>query len=71
MRNVNSAASMFKYNLKFGKLFLLYICLKVNSPVWEIFDNRNPFKNDESAFYFILKALYILEMFTCLSLIFG
>ena len=68
---LNSTASMFKHNLKFGNFFLLYICLKVNPPVWEISDNRNPFKNDESVFYFILKALYILEMFTCLSWLFG
>ena len=68
---LNSTASMFKHNLKFGNFFLLYICLKVNPPVWEISDNRNPFKNDESVFYFILKARYILEMFTCLSWLFG
>ena len=30
-----------------------------------------PFKNDENAFYFILKALFVLKIFKCLSWLFG
>ena len=30
-----------------------------------------PFKNDEKTFYFMLKHLFVLEIFTFLSLLFG
>ena len=36
-----------------------------------ISDNSKPFKNDENAFYFMLKALFILKIFTFLSWHFG
>ena len=36
-----------------------------------ISDNWNPFINNENAFYFMLKTLFVLEIFTFLSWLFG
>ena len=41
--------------------------LKAHSQAW---DNRQLFKNDKNAFYFMFTAFFILEIFTLLSWLF-
>ena len=43
--------------------YVMPFCLKAPSKVWCNFWQLNPFKNDENAFYFTLKAFFVLKIF--------
>ena len=53
--------------------YLLKVCLKVQSQVWEHFRqlNESPLKMTKNAFYFTSKALFILKIFKFLSWLFS
>ena len=61
---------MAKRHLQSSNFFLV---LKSDSHLPKIFSylNEGPFKIMENVVYFILKALFVLEMFTFLSRVFG
>ena len=80
----NSYKWMKKWWMTFFKLSAMYMknednlslyfsltCLKTCSKVWDNLTTESPFKMMKNAFYFILKAFFILKIFTFLSSFFG